>query len=246
MLIDAHCHLHFVDFDDTRDQIITTFDGLCVTVWVDYHDSMRALACAQQYDLKCTVWVHPLYTTGTYEQLHVLAQDPHVIAIWECGTDLHHAQSHGVQKQSFDMQCRLARDCWLPIMIHSRDDFEGTFDVVRYYPDVHVYRHCWTYGISELQQIMDTFEHYRIGVWGIITYKNTQHITDAIKHCGIYKIFVETDSPYLTPVPHRGTLNQPKYTAYIYQKIAEIFDISIQDLDLVIQQNHRSFWGIFW
>jgi TatD DNase family protein len=207
----------------------------------------------------CSVWYHPdvvVSQTLSYSSYHdainhirwVYNLHPwSVKAIWECGIDVHRPggyESLDKQKELFSLQCDLAQELHLPVVIHSRDDRSSTRDIVSQYPDVVFYRHCRGYDVDQLRIIQSKFEQYMIGYTGIITYPKAQSIRNCLSLTAIQHIAIETDAPYLAPVPHRGQSNEPAYVQYVYEYIARILDVSMDHLCQQIENNFVKLYKI--
>ena len=144
----------------------------------------------------------------------------------------------------FALQCDLAQELHLPVVIHSRDDRSSTRDIVSQYPDVMFYRHCRGYDVDQLRIIQSRFEHYMIGYTGIITYPKAESIRNCLSLTPIEHIAIETDAPYLAPVPHRGQTNEPAYVQCVYEYIARILDVPMNHLYQQIENNFGKLYGI--
>jgi len=124
-----------------------------------------------------------------------------VYAIGECGTDAHYdgGQTIAFQQKVFDFQCKLARKYQLPIVVHSRDDFEGSLEVLKNYPDLKIYFHCWGYGPREIEILQKLFPKLRIGFCGNVSYKKAENLRESLAVVQSSSLLLETDAPYLSP-----------------------------------------------
>ncbi|MFA7284648.1 MAG: TatD family hydrolase [Candidatus Absconditabacterales bacterium] len=266
MIIDAHCHLNAAQLSDNwhnhiRDFVGQEGKGLSI-IGTEQEDSKHAVALMTQIIsdypslfVGATIGIHPEYaeqhqdTTNLEQAICDLEElyahhKQHIIGIGEIGTDLHREQyvpHHTTQKTLFRAQCELARKLDLPIIIHSRDDFAGTLDVVKDFVDLKIYYHCWGYGPQELQVLQNTIphDHLRIGFCGNITYPKAQELRDSFQYCLDHDVHIllETDSPYLAAQAIRGTTNTPAQIIYTYDYIAQHFGISIDTLKKHVYNN---------
>lgn len=262
MIIDAHTHLHFEDFKNKQDEIIWRFRAIdgqkMVTVSITPDDFDWAIACAKKYSslVKTTIWVHPCYVEKVLDlescknQLIQQYQDysDMIVAIGECGTDRYRPVSdewYDLQKKFLQMQCELAIEFWLPLMIHSRADFAWSFEIISKYPNLDTYRHCRTYWENEMNQIFSTMKwRARFGLWWAVTYKKSYEIRACVQKMPLESIFCETDAPYLTPQAVRWQLNEPSFIQYTYQFVAELLWLKVEDFCDIVEWNHREFWKI--
>lgn len=159
----------------------------------------------------------------------------HIVAIGECGIDTHYdGDPHiDLQKELFAQQCDLAQELHLPIVIHSRDDFASTWDVIKKYKNQKIYFHCRGYGPDEVKVIQDHFPQIWIGFCGNVTYPKAQILRDSLYVTRPESIVLETDAPYLAPQKHRGQTNEPIFVTQIYDYVASITGTD----PLVLQQS---------
>ena len=170
----------------------------------------------------------------------------YVVAVWECGIDLHYpdtASTLAVQQKLFAAHCDLARELNLPLVIHSRDAFEETFEVIKNYTDLTIYFHCWGYGPNEFHVLHSNFEKVYIGFCGNVTYKNAQAIRDTLAIVAPEKILLETDAPYLAPQIVRGEINHPANVQYIYEFVAQELNVSV---DMLAERIESNFTCVYW
>ena len=233
MLIDSHVNLHAPQFDEDRDAVIARAREAGVGLMVEISDRLstfeatHALAMAHP-DIWCTVGVHPHearhYTDLTPDRLIELASRPRVIGIGECGLDFHYDLSpRETQAEVFRSHIHAARQSGLPLVVHTReaDDFMAV--ILREETADGPFRflmHCYTSG-PELAEIAS-----ELGAWfsvsGIATFKAAEDVRDRVRAMPPERIIVETDCPYLAPVPHRGRRNEPAYVTHVLDALAQI------------------------
>jgi TatD DNase family protein len=170
----------------------------------------------------------------------------HIIAIGECGIDTHYDGDPYIdlQKELFAQQCNLAQELDLPIIIHSRDDFASTWDVIKNYKNQKIYFHCRGYGPDEVKIIQDYFPHLWIGFCGNISYPKAQILRDSLYVTRPESILLETDAPYLAPQKCRGQTNEPAFVVQIYDYVASITGTNLLVLQQSIADNVRRLYNI--
>lgn len=233
---DDHCHLHFRDADagsvaeavaDARAAGVVRM----VTVGCDVADSQGAIAVAAAHDgVFATAGVHPHEAEGGIDGLEALLASPEVVAVGECGLDYHYDHSpRDAQKLAFAQQIALAHAHDLALVIHARSAWEDTFDVLAAegVPDRTVF-HCFTGGADEARRCLDLGAHLSIS--GIVTFKTADDIREAVALCPPERLLVETDAPYLAPVPHRGKRNRPAHVPLVGAKVAEVQGRTVADV----------------
>lgn len=233
MLIDSHVNLHAPQFDEDREAVIERARRAGVRLMVEISDKLstfeatHALAMANA-DIWCTVGVHPHeakdYADLTADRLVELADRPRVIGIGECGLDFHYDLSpRDIQATVFRQHIEAARRTGLPLVIHTREADAVMAAILR---EEHgrapfkLLMHCYTSGLELAETAME------LGAWfsvsGIATFKAAEEVREVIRRMPEDRIIVETDCPYLAPVPHRGRRNEPAYVGLVLEKLAEI------------------------
>ncbi|HEX2576625.1 MAG TPA: TatD family hydrolase [Aquihabitans sp.] len=223
---DDHCHLHFREAgaDDVADAVAAAHEagvGRMITVGCDVADSRAAIAVAAAHPgVYATAGVHPHEAEQGIDGLEALLGEPGVVAVGECGLD--HFYDHApkvAQKVTFAAQIALAHQHDLALVIHSRDAWEDTFDVLAAegVPERTVF-HCFTGGPAEARRCLDLGA--RLSFSGIVTFKNADDVRAAAALCPLDRLLVETDSPYLAPVPHRGRPNRPALVPLVGAAVA--------------------------
>lgn len=233
MLIDSHVNLHAPQFDEDRDAVIARAREAGVALMVEISDRLstfeatHGLAMAHD-DIWCTVGVHP-HEARHYEDLTPgvltgLAARPRVVGIGECGLDFHYDLSpRDVQERVFRQHIAAARETGLPLVVHTREADDVMAGILREAHADGPFRflmHCYTSG-RELADIAMELDAW-FSVSGIATFKAAEEVRQVIAAMPADRIIVETDCPYLAPVPHRGRRNEPAYVGHVLDKLAEI------------------------
>jgi TatD DNase family protein len=253
-LIDTHCHLDWNSFDADREAVIdrAVQAGVTrmITIGVDGPSSRRAIEIADRYEaVYAAVGVHPNdcaeFDEALLADIRSLAQHPKVVAIGEIGLDYYwHKVDHNVQARAFRAQLELAAELHKPVIIHSRDavldvltmleefmqqaECTGTFH--SYFDDLVVAQRAFAIGFC-------------IGVTGPITFKKAEREREIIKQVPLDRVLIETDAPFLTPVPHRGARNEPAFVSHTAEMIAKVRGQSIEEVARQTTHNAEKLFG---
>ena len=232
MLIDSHAHLDDLRYDTDRDNVLqraqTAGIEAIVTIGCDLATSQTAVALAHAHpNIFATIGVHPHEAKeigeGWYESFRSLAQHPKVVAYGEIGLDYHYDHSpREIQRQRFREQIHLARELALPLVIHTREAQEDTVMILREEGAVDVggVFHCFSGDMWLAKDALDL--GFYLSFSGVLTFKNATMLRDIAKTVPLDRLMVETDCPYLAPVPYRGKRNEPAYVQYVAETLAEI------------------------
>ncbi|PIZ33612.1 MAG: LuxR family transcriptional regulator [Alphaproteobacteria bacterium CG_4_10_14_0_8_um_filter_37_21] len=253
MLVDSHCHLNFPDFKDkvpetldrARQAGVTKF--LTVNTKLSETDDLIAIVETNN-DVWCSVGVHPHdakdHTMSEIEDKVIqYAKHPKVVALGETGLDYYYDNSPRLeQMKSFEQHIILAEKLDLPLIIHTRDADADTINLLAPYKGlVTAVFHCFSGGINLAEQALDL--GFFLSFSGIVTFKKAEEIREVVKFTPLNRLLVETDSPFLAPIPHRGTPNEPAYTRIVAQKIADIKDIPLSDIAKHTTQNFHTLFS---
>ena len=239
MLVDSHCHLDFPDLASRLPELLQRMDenavGLAVCIGVNLEDFPRVLALAEAHpQLWATVGVHPEYTDvrePDENELLTLADHPKVIAIGETGLDYYWQKDKPEwQRARFRTHIRAARRCGKPLVVHTRESADDTLTVLAEEgaDAVGGVMHCFTENWDVARRALDL--GFYISFSGIVTFKNAAIVKEVAQKCPLDRILVETDSPYLAPMPYRGKQNQPAYVRHVAEEIAKLRGISFDDV----------------
>ncbi len=250
MLIDTHCHLNDEKLLGDVDRIVDDFakDNLecAICVGYDMPSSELAVEFANKYDkVYAAVGVHPhdadTLDDDACQRLLELAKDGKTVGFGEIGLDYHYDFcDREVRMSAFAKQIELANQAELPIILHVRDAYEDTRKILfgmRNYIQNGLLLHCYS-GSSEYVKIFDKLDaYYAFG--GAITFKNAKHNLESLAAVSKDRLLLETDCPYMTPVPFRGKINEPKYVALVAQKAAEVLGVSVEEIEDITTQNAK-------
>ena len=255
-MFDTHCHIHSQEFDANRDELLQALQKnsiQAILVGTSIEDSKKAVELASQYSfLYAAIGVHPheydkIDINAIRKDLNMLLQTNPIIAVGETGFDFYYHKSEEVREQQevlFRVHIDLALAFSKPLIIHTRDSFEETFQVLSEYQDLTIILHCFT-GTSDWVYKFNTLSHrIYFSFSGIITFNNAVSIQETVKIVPENQLLVETDAPYLAPVPHRGQQNTPLFLLYTINKIAELRQIDIQKLTEILDYNAKKAFSI--
>jgi len=246
MLVDSHCHLNFPELAANlaalKQSMIDNGVGHALCISVTLPDFPQVLALAENnQNFFASVGVHPDYENidePTIEELITLANHPKVIAIGETGLDCFRLTGDlEWQRMRFRNHIRAAIACGKPLIIHTRNAAEDTLRIRREETAQQVggVMHCFTESLDVALQSIEL--GFYISFSGIVTFKNAVSVKEVAKHVPLDRILVETDSPYLAPIPYRGKINQPSYVKYVAQEIAQLRGMSVEEVTNATTQN---------
>lgn len=246
MLVDSHCHLNFPELSGKVDEALALMrdnqvtHALCISVTLEEFPQVRELA--DRYpQIYASVGVHPDYPDVppvSEQDLVALAAHPKVVGIGETGLDYYRTQGDREwQRERFRTHIRAARRCAKPLIIHMRDAGPDTLRILREERAAEVggVMHCFTGTWQEAQAAMDL--GFRISFSGIVTFKNAQALREVAREVPLERMLVETDSPYLAPVPYRGKTNEPGLVKYVAEEIARLKGVSLEHVGRATSAN---------
>lgn len=253
MIIDTHTHLYLNDFAADIDAVIKRAGEEGVEKFylpaIDSSETGNLLALEKKYPEKCfaMIGLHPCSVKENYKEeldmVYTWLQKRKFAAVGEIGLDFYWDKTFTDQQyQSFHQQIEWALQFKLPVVLHTRDAMQQAIDVVKEYAGkgLRGIFHCFS---GTLQNALDAVDAgFYLGIGGVITYKNSG-LAEVIKEIDLEHIVLETDSPYLTPVPFRGKRNESSYLKYVVQKIAEIKNISVEEVADITTQNAQNIFA---
>ena len=253
MLFDTHAHYDDDRFDGDRDALLSSMPGknvgLIVNPGCDLPSSRMAVDMAQKYDfLYAAVGIHPEncadFVPEHIDALRALAGENKVVAIGEIGLDYYWAENppKELQQEVLRRQLALAQELHLPVIIHDRDAHADTLAIVKEFPAVRGVFHCFAGSVEMARELIKM--GWLLSFNGAATFKNAKKAPEVIAAVPLDKLMIETDAPYLTPVPHRGERNDSSYVGLVAAKIAEIKGISPQEAERTTWETGRGFFGI--
>ena len=252
MLFDTHCHVNDGAYAEDRpavfDRAAAAGVGLMICPATDMETSAQCIAMAREHDgLYAAVGIHPEDLAGAAEGdfavIRELAAHEKCAAIGEIGLDYYwDASRREEQKELFAKQLELALELDKPVIIHDREAHADTFEIVGRYPELRGVFHCYSGSAEMAKELLK--RGWYLGFDGPITYKNARKNIETLEICPLDRILIETDSPYLSPVPMRGKRNDSRNLQYIAAKIAEVKGISAEDAAKISLENGRRLFGI--
>ena len=242
MLVDTHCHLFLEYYDDIQgvlDRARANDIGAVIVNGTNISDNKEVLRLVLEYDMVYgALGIQPEEIDDSWEDtlsfIEEHIHDNKIIAIGEIGLDYHYDDDRELQKCVFRKQLELAQKYNIPVIIHSRDCIQETYDILKEYR-VRGILHCYS-GSLEMARLFNKLGFY-LGIGGICTFKNASKIVDVIKNIPLEYIVLETDSPYLSPEPYRGRVNEPSNIGIILEKICDIKCLSYKEASDVIYSN---------
>ena len=253
MIFDSHAHYDSHQFDEDREELLTSMQahgvGTIVNSAADWDSVTEVVKLAQKYPfVYAAVGLHPdevgALNEERFEYVKSQCQKDKVVAVGEIGLDYYwDNESHDVQKKWFIRQLELARELNLPVIIHSRDAAEDTLKIMKEYATgLRGVIHCFSYS-KELAREYVKMGFY-IGVGGVVTFKNGKKLKEIVEEIPLERILLETDCPYLAPVPFRGKRNSSQYLTYVAEEIANIRGITYKEVVAQTEENAKTLFGI--
>lgn len=253
-MIDTHCHVHDKQYDADRDAVVARARDAgvneMVTIGENVADSSRAIAIAEPYEIAVAVGIHPHEAKNAPEdidaELRALLDKPGVIAIGETGLDYYYDHSPRERQAAvLRAQIRLARETRLPVVFHHRDAFADFCAILReeWTDGMRGVVHCFTGTAEEARTFTAEFDLY-LGIGGVLTFPNAAGLRNAVTSVGPGKLVLETDCPYLAPVPMRGRRNEPSFVAHTAAKLAELLGMRRDDVIAATDQNARTLFDL--
>lgn len=252
MYFESHAHYDDERFNEDRDILLEHLKenevDYVINVAADIEGGKKGLELAKKYPfVYCSLGVHPHevdhLTKEDLEEIKKLASYPKVVAIGEIGLDYYYDYSpREIQRYWFKAQLGLAKTLNLPVIIHSREASQDTFDIIMESPIREGVIHCFS-GSYELGKEY-TKNGFFLGIGGTLTFKNAKKTVEVVEKIDLDHLLIETDAPYLTPVPHRGKRNDSTYLKYVAEKIAEIKGISVAEVTQKTSENAKKLFRI--
>jgi TatD DNase family protein len=252
-LIDTHCHLDDERLAGDEEQVLQKAKEhgveLMVTIGTDEKTSAAAAKIASRHPGRIyhTVGAHPSdvdrFSETELAEIERLARETGPKAIGEIGLDYYHDSNREKQVVVFERMIVLAKNLSLPIVIHDRDAHDDIYQILsEKAKGMKIMMHCYSAGPTFVDRFMGLDCLFSIA--GPVTFKNGQDHRDAVAKIPLDRLVVETDSPYLTPMPHRGQRNEPAYVKFTAEKVAEVKGVSLEEIAGITTQNARNFFGI--
>jgi TatD DNase family protein len=252
MFIDSHCHIDFPDLAVREDELLSNMraqkvsHALCVSVNIEQWPRVTGMA-SRHDNVFASLGVHPDYedvTEPDVAQLVKLSDHPRVVAIGETGLDYFRLTGDlEWQRERFRTHIRAARECGKPLIVHTRSAAEDTLAIMREERagDVGGVMHCFTESLEVAEAAIDM--GFCISFSGIVTFKNAQSLRDVAKTIPARALLIETDSPYLAPVPYRGRMNEPSFVPHVAAELARVRDMSLEEVARITTDNFFRLFG---
>ena len=252
MFVDTHCHLTMLDltpYDGNLDLALAQAREAGVSkfmsISVDLDDHIKLAKIASRHaDVGYSVGVHPCedpvtMARATTDYLIELAQPEQVWAIGETGLDYFHSTDFITeQKQCFARHIHASQSVKKPVVVHTRSAKHDTVDIIRAEKSTHGILHCFTEDWETAKAVLDC--GYYVSFSGIVSFKNAQDLRDVAKQVPLDRVLIETDSPYLAPMPYRGKSNEPKYVPYVAKALSDVYDKSVEEIAFITMQNFEN------
>ena len=241
MMIDTHCHLCKEDYNNVDEIIEHMEDNYMIAAGVDDKTNKEVLElCKKYYNIYGAIGIHPNEVKDSKEEelnfIEKHINDNKIMAIGEIGLDYHYGiEEKELQKQYFKKQLYMARKYRKAVVIHSRDSIEDTYQIMKEYKDVKMTLHCYSGSVEMAKKFLELNVYFGIG--GVVTFKNNRILKEVVKMLPLSRILLETDSPYLTPEPYRGTKNEPKNVLLVAEEIAKIKNITLEEVLKITTEN---------
>jgi TatD DNase family protein len=250
MLVDSHCHLDFPELAERLDEVLArakragVVQMVTISTRVRRFDQIRAIA--EKYDnVFCSIGTHPHYAAEeadvTSDELVAIAAHPKVVGIGETGLDYYYDKSpRDLQQTAFRRHIEAARRSGLPLIVHTRDAEEDTAAILREELAAGRFEalmHCFTSSRRLADQALAM--GFYISLSGVVTFKKSEELQETVRHLPLDRLLVETDAPYLAPVPHRGKTNEPAYALHTAERLAELQQRSLAEVARATTQNFQ-------
>lgn len=251
-MIDTHSHINFEEFKINFDEFISDLKQNeienVIIPGVNSETFTEIINLCESYDmLYGAVGIHPsefqTYNEIAEQEIFQLSNHKKIIAIGEIGLDYHYgADTKEEQKSILKKQLDIAQKVNLPVIIHDREAHDDVFNILLEYQLKDVIFHCFSGDLEFAKKCINS--GYYIAIGGVVTFKNAKDLKEVSKNIPLDRILLETDAPYLAPVPYRGKLNSPKYLKYIAQEIANLQNKDVEEVKQVTTQNAKRIFGI--
>ncbi|MBO6088191.1 TatD family hydrolase [bacterium] len=251
-MIDTHTHINMIEGSSLNEVVQNAINSGVEKLLVPSaypKDIEEVMDLAEKYDnVYGMLGVHPSevkdWTDNLIDKIKELSKNPKIIAIGEIGLDYYWDKSfNDLQKEVFIKQIKLANELNLPISIHDREAHKDTFDILKEHNNgSKIVMHCFSGSVEFAKECIK--EGYYIALGGVVTFKNAVKMKEVAQNIPLEYLLLETDAPYLTPVPFRGTENQPAYVKYVAEEIAKIRGVSFEEIDKITTENAKKVFNL--
>lgn len=253
MIIDTHAHYDDEQFDTDRDELLKSMEaggiGLIVNAGSTIDSWKKIVELTEGYSFMYgAIGIHPDEVGDMddeqFSRMSDLLELDKIVAVGEIGLDYYwDKEEHDLQKEWFIRQLGLAREKDMPVIIHSRDAAADTFEIMKQHAaGMKAVIHCYSYSAEMAREYVKM--GYYIGVGGVVTFKNAKKLKQVVEEIPLASIVLETDCPYLAPVPYRGKRNTSLYLPYVAEQVAELKGITVEDVIRQTEKNSRELYGL--
>ncbi len=242
MMIDTHCHLDIDDYEDVDKVISNMNENIMIASGCNMKTNMRVIELIKNHsNIYGTIGIHPDEISSTIEEdikfIELNLNNPKIVGVGEIGLDYYWNKDNKDQQINvFIKQINLAKKFNKPIVIHSREATEDTYNILRdNLGFTKATLHCYSSSLEMAKKFKEL--GIKFGIGGVLTFKNSSKLQEVVKGLDLEDLVLETDSPYLTPEPYRGKKNEPSNVIYVAKKIAEIKNISVEEVLEITSQN---------
>lgn len=254
MIFDSHAHYDDKAFDEDREEILMSLGdkgvGTVVNVGASLRGVQRTVELAQEYPfIYGAAGVHPDHAGELNEERFAWLKEQclkeKIVAVGEIGLDYYWDKAeHEIQKEWFVRQLHLAKELHMPVIVHSREAAADTMEILKqeYSPEVPVVVHCYSYSPEMAREYLKM--GYYLGIGGVVTFKNGRKLKETVWEAPLEQLLLETDCPYLAPVPFRGKRNDSSYLTYVAETVGELKGISAEEVIRITEENARRFYRL--
>lgn len=254
MIFDSHAHYDDSAFDDDREELLSLLPGQGVGTVVNVGASLagtgRTVELAQKYSfIYGAAGVHPdevgELNEERFEWLREQCQKDKIVAVGEIGLDYYwDKENHALQKEWFVRQLRLAKELGMPVIVHSREAAADTMEILKqeYTPEIPVVVHCYSYSVEMAREYLKM--GYYLGIGGVLTFKNAKKLKEVVQEAPVEQLLLETDCPYLAPVPFRGKRNDSRNLTYVAEEMGRLKGMESREIIRITEENARRFYRI--
>lgn len=253
MIFDTHAHYDDEAFDEDREKLLERMQNRGVEYIVNVGASMASckstIGLVRRFPyVYGALGIHPNdvaeLTEDDYKWLEKSINKPKIVAVGEIGLDYHWNDNKKVQIEAFERQMAMAKEAELPIIIHSREAAQDTYETMKNAKaeEIGGVVHCFSYGKEMAEKFMDM--GFYLGIGGVITFKNAKKLVEVVEYMPMDRMVIETDCPYMAPEPNRGKRNDSFYLPYVVNKIAEIKGMSPTEVIDITTENAKNLYGI--
>lgn len=253
-MIDTHSHIHGEQYDADRAEVFARAKAAgvaqIVTVGCDLADSHRALEVARDLRIFASIGIHPHEAKTAPADMSAVFEpflhDRRVVAIGETGLDYYYDHSpREIQQEVLRSQIRIAATFGFPVIFHHRDAYDDFARILReeWKPGMRGVIHCFTGNAEQARTYVEEFGLF-LGIGGVITFNTAQQVRDAVAEVGIAALVLETDCPYLAPIPHRGKRNEPAFIVHTAAKVAEVLSLEVAAVEASTDANARELFHL--